>query len=46
MVARIFGVGKSSKNKPSILLDKAKDLHERIGAEIAQLSPNSDPAGE
>jgi uncharacterized protein (DUF2225 family) len=44
MVARIFGVGKSSKNKPSILLDKAKDLYETIGEEMARLSPGGKAA--
>jgi len=38
MMAKIFGVGRSSKNKPSPLLDKAKDIYEQIGAEIERLS--------
>ncbi len=33
-VARIFGMGKSSKEKPGSLLEKAKDLHASIGEEI------------
>ena len=33
-VARIFGMGKASKNKPEVLLTKAKDLHSSIGDEI------------
>ncbi|MDA3941503.1 MAG: DUF2225 domain-containing protein [Spirochaetia bacterium] len=33
-VARIFGMGKASKNKPEALLTKAKDLHSSIGEEI------------
>ncbi|RKX87841.1 MAG: DUF2225 domain-containing protein [Spirochaetes bacterium] len=33
-VARIFGMGKASKNKPEALLTKAKDLHSSIGDEI------------
>ncbi len=33
-VARIFGMGKASKNKPEALLIKAKDLHSSIGEEI------------
>ena len=39
MMAKIFGVGKSSKNKPSVLLDKAKDIYEQMGAELARLRP-------
>lgn len=33
-VARIFGMGKSSKEKPGSLLEKAKELHAAIGEEI------------
>ncbi len=33
-VARIFGMGKSSREKPGSLLEKAKDLHSAIGEEI------------
>lgn len=33
-VARIFGMGKSSKEKPGSLLEKAKELHTAIGEEI------------
>jgi len=33
-VARIFGMGKASKNKPEALLIKAKDLHSSIGDEV------------
>jgi uncharacterized protein len=36
-VARIFGMGRASKNKPAAILDKAKELHSRIGSEIEQL---------
>ena len=39
MMAKIFGAGRSSKNKPSILLDRAKEIYERIGEELARLSP-------
>ncbi|MGA2765496.1 MAG: DUF2225 domain-containing protein [Spirochaetia bacterium] len=39
MMAKIFGVGKSSKNKPSVLLDKAKDIYEQMGGELARLRP-------
>ena len=33
-VARIFGMGKASRNKPEALLEKSKDLHSSIGDEI------------
>jgi len=41
MMAKIFGVGKSSKNKPSVLLDKAKEIYEQMGEELARLRPES-----
>jgi len=37
VVSRIFGMGKSSKDKPMLILDRAKDLYERIGEKIAEL---------
>lgn len=33
-IARLVGMGKSSKSKPSVLLEKAKDLHKLMGEEI------------
>jgi hypothetical protein len=33
-IARIFGVGKSSKSKPGPLLEHARNLYERIGKEL------------
>ena len=33
-VAKVFGMGKATKDKPSILLDKAKELFEKIGEEL------------
>ena len=33
-VARIFGMGRASRNKPEALLNKAKELHTSIGNEI------------
>jgi uncharacterized protein (DUF2225 family) len=39
MMAKIFGVGKSSKNKPSAILDSAKEVYEAMGAEIESLKP-------
>jgi hypothetical protein len=39
MMAKIFGFGKSSKNKPSVLLDKAKEVYEQMGEELARFRP-------
>jgi hypothetical protein len=39
MMAKIFGVGKSSKNKPSVLHDKAKEVYEKMGQELEKLKP-------
>ena len=44
MMAKIFGVGKSSKNKPSVLLDKAKEIYEQMGEELARLRPETEGA--
>ncbi len=33
-IARLVGMGKSSKAKPSVLIDKAKDLHKLMGEAI------------
>lgn len=35
-IARLVGMGKSSKSKPSVLIEKAKDLHHLIGEEIKE----------
>jgi len=35
IVARIFGMGKASKDKPAALLNNAKDLYTRLGEELA-----------
>jgi uncharacterized protein (DUF2225 family) len=40
-VARIFGMGRASKNKPEVLLEKAKELHSAIGREVKQLQESS-----
>ena len=37
MMAKIFGAGKSSKNKPTAILDSAKDVYEAMGTEIQTL---------
>lgn len=34
MVAKFVGLGKASKGKPSVLIDKARDLHHLMGEEI------------
>jgi hypothetical protein len=34
-VARLFGMGKASKQKPSALLDKARDLYALISEEVS-----------
>ncbi len=36
-VARIFGMGKASREKPGSLLEKAKDLHASISEELKRL---------
>lgn len=33
-IARIFGLGKSSKNKPGPLLEHARDLYDKLSAEL------------
>ncbi len=35
-VGRLFGHGKASKNKPSTLLERAKDLHSEINEELKE----------
>jgi len=35
-IARLVGMGKSSKSKPSVLIEKAKDLHKILGDEIKE----------
>ena len=36
-IAKIFGFGRSSKEKPSSILDTARDLYEQIGNEIKRI---------
>lgn len=36
IVARIFGMGKASKNKPAAILDNSKELYEKIKAELKE----------
>ena len=39
-ISKIFGSGKSSKSKPSALLEKIKELHTRISEELTYLNEN------
>lgn len=43
-VARIFGMGKASKNKPAAILDNARDVYDQINQEIARLGGEIDDA--
>lgn len=40
--ARIFGMGKASKNKPEVILDRARDLYDRLGEELARSGDDGD----
>jgi uncharacterized protein (DUF2225 family) len=37
IISRVFGTGKSSKSKPSLVLDLAKELYEKIGTKMEEL---------
>jgi uncharacterized protein (DUF2225 family) len=37
LFSKLFGIGKASKQKPSTILDKAKDLYFKIGQELETL---------
>lgn len=41
-IARMFGLGRSSKNKPGPLLDKARDLYEVLKTELQQDDEDAD----
>ena len=43
-VARLFGMGKASKQKPSVLLDKARDLYKEIQRELDEEDEDSPDA--
>jgi len=43
-VARIFGMGKASKNKPMVLLDNAREVYNMIAAALGQ--ENADPEAD
>lgn len=38
LFAKIFGIGKKSKNKPSTILDMAKDIYSKINQELKALT--------
>jgi len=40
-VARIVGMGQSSKSKPSVLLDLSRELHKSIKKELEEISGNA-----
>jgi uncharacterized protein (DUF2225 family) len=44
MMAKIFGAGKSSKNRPTAILDSAKEVYEQMGEEIEKLQPGAGEA--
>jgi hypothetical protein len=37
-VARIFGMGRASKSKPTVILENAKELHHKIGEKLESLA--------
>ncbi len=43
MIAKVFGVGKASRSKPSTLLEQAKKIYAAIGEEIARLKGEEAP---
>jgi uncharacterized protein len=45
MIAKVFGVGKASKSKPSALLEQSKEIYTLIGEEIETLKGNGKDGG-
>ena len=45
-VSRVFGMGKSDKNKPKEILDKARDLYNELGEYISEQSEELNEAEE
>ena len=45
MIAKVFGVGKASKSKPSVLLDQSKEIYALIGEEIGKLKGDGGDGG-
>ena len=37
IIARVHGMGRASKNRPSVILEMAKDTHKAIGDELKRL---------
>ncbi len=44
-LSRLFGSGKSSKNKPSAMLDMTRDLYDRMNAMLVEWTGQKDPDG-
>lgn len=42
IVARIFGMGRASKNKPQVLLDNARDVYDAMRAELKEMGVEGD----
>jgi uncharacterized protein (DUF2225 family) len=43
LIAKVFGMGKASKARPSALLDQAKKIYNAIGAQIVKLGGEAPP---
>ena len=43
VISKTHGIGKASKAKPSSILEKAKELYEKVGAEIQRLKSELQP---
>ena len=39
-LGKLYGMGRSSKSKPSVIIDMAKDLYEEIAAKLETLQEN------
>ena len=37
VISKTHGIGKATKEKPSSILEKAKDLYDKVGQEIQEL---------
>ena len=46
IVARLFGMGKASKQKPSAILDKSRDLHAEVRDELEESDANDPEESE
>ena len=45
-IARIFGMGKASKNKPAAILDNAREVYDAIAKELGEENANPEAEGE